>query len=188
MTCLQARSLIEDYVDHELPEPLSAALEEHLSNCPHCRADYEASLALKQLLVRTPVDYPGQEYFDEVRNIILARTVEADPTERVIKTHKDDRSEKRKSFMRSLVSVAASLCIFFSALLLGSRHEFGTSALSRVPQTSDSTFSLTELVNAESSPGFTKADQERMVGAMILLGPPGILGRFTNIADVLSGR
>ena len=36
LSCPEARELVSDYIDGELPETTAAALEDHLETCPGC--------------------------------------------------------------------------------------------------------------------------------------------------------
>ena len=36
LTCPEARSMVSDYIDGDLPSPSARSLEEHLQTCPWC--------------------------------------------------------------------------------------------------------------------------------------------------------
>ena len=78
MTCSFAGSLLNDFIDQELPVNTKKSLEEHIEVCPACRAEYQELARLKGMLADNPVPEPRPEYWDEVRELILARTVEAE--------------------------------------------------------------------------------------------------------------
>ena len=42
LSCVEARSLVSDYIDNELPTEVARALEEHLETCPNCPPMYAA--------------------------------------------------------------------------------------------------------------------------------------------------
>ena len=68
LSCPEARSLVSDYIDGELPTASARALEEHLQTCPNCPPLY-ASLVQTLADLRAAEDTAG---VDE-----LARRVEA---------------------------------------------------------------------------------------------------------------
>jgi hypothetical protein len=184
MTCRHPESLLEDYLDGELSPADSAALKKHLQQCDYCRAEYESARRLKYLLADSPLRKPGSEYFREVQSLILAKTVDAG----LLGTVGSDaalETAQRISFVRSLAAVAASLAIFFTALYIGSSQPTTMSdipGLYRAPNAS-----------AESEPGaaavtdlgMTSTEHQRITGGLLLVGPPGLLGRFAGAAAVL---
>ena len=50
MTCYQAFTLLEDYVDKELPADKEVLIREHITGCASCREEFETTLLLKELL------------------------------------------------------------------------------------------------------------------------------------------
>ena len=36
LTCVQARSMVSDYIDGDLPPAMARSLESHLETCPNC--------------------------------------------------------------------------------------------------------------------------------------------------------
>jgi anti-sigma factor RsiW len=186
MTCPYTRSLLEDYVDKELSPARADEVAKHLTTCDACRAEYEDTLKLKSLLSRRAVHDPHPEYWKEVSSLILARTVDSAPFEATDLPFDRVRSSERTSFVRSLISVAASLGIFVAAISFGSVSDM---ASTEVPPSIDrqvlSTSTLVASAHADAELEFTLANQERVSGAMLLLGPPGLLGRFPEMATAL---
>ena len=187
MTCSHAQSLIEDYVDNELTVSVSDSLREHLRTCPECRAEYESTLRLKDLLSRNPAPDPGDEYWSEVKNLILARTVEPAWCTMGYTRLSDETAAGRSSFFRSLVSVAASLCIFFGALLLGTSEQVQISDKFSVDRQSLAAAPLIALADLEADPVGPRASQNRIAEGILLLGPPGSLSRLVGLADIYGG-
>ena len=60
MPCIEARELVSDYIDGELPEATAAALEDHLETCPNCPPLYASLIQtlsdLKALAEAAPID------------------------------------------------------------------------------------------------------------------------------------
>lgn len=58
LSCPEARELVSDYIDGELPEATAAALEAHLETCPNCPPLYASlvqTLADLKALAAAPV-------------------------------------------------------------------------------------------------------------------------------------
>lgn len=68
LSCPEARSLVSDYIDGELPAASARALEDHLQTCPNCPPLYAS-------LVQTLADLRAMEDTTGVEE--LARRVEA---------------------------------------------------------------------------------------------------------------
>ena len=167
--------LLEKYLDKELSGSLLTETEQHLETCPECQNRLEELRQLNRLLVRVKPPVPSQAYLEESLSIIQARTIALqEPT----------YPEKRpiiSDFIRSIVAVAASLLLLLSAIYLGSD--------SQVQQYTQSTPDNQMLViapayfkNAEQSqPLYVQHDQIRQLKGMLLIGPPGALGRFGTL-------
>ncbi len=186
MTCQHLLSLLEDYVDNDLSATDRARVSEHLDCCATCRAEYEAIRNLKGLLKRQPTTDPGQPYWSEVSSLILARTVEAAPLAQSGRTLRLDTSE-RTTFIRALVSAAVSVSILVAALFLGSGVELQQPVavlVAKQPLLISS--SLTGLVDANHGSIITRDEQIRLVRGLSLLGPPGAIGRFPVIPNLMT--
>ncbi len=180
MTCHDALTLLEEYVDKELPIDKETLLNKHFEGCSGCRQELEAALLLKELLQsHTPPD-PGEAYWSETTRIIIARTVETPRTDTVVTSIADRNTMQRTALFRSVVSVAASLVILFSALLLGSGQEERMARLevSRPPVLYAA--SLDEVIGSDNTVILTREENARIARGMLLMGAPGILGRFGN--------
>ena len=68
LSCVEARSLVSDYIDGELPTTLARSLEAHLETCPNCPPLY-ASLVATLADLRALEDSRG---VDELANRVLA--------------------------------------------------------------------------------------------------------------------
>ena len=51
MTCQSTLSLLDDFVDGELPEFLAEQVSNHLKVCRTCRTEFEQTQQLKELLL-----------------------------------------------------------------------------------------------------------------------------------------
>jgi len=183
MTCSYARSLLESYLDRELPANNRFSLEKHLEACTSCRAEYKELTRLKGLLSQSACPEPYKEYWGEVRDLILARTAEADAVVD-IQAEVTRRAKEQSSFYRSIIALAASLTIFVTSLLLGSSGPVGTPHQSRqsVPNEAGSSY-----VTAISSAASTISPDERalLTGGMLLVGTPGMFASPVDMAVIL---
>jgi anti-sigma factor RsiW len=176
---------LEDYVDGELPEAEATEVSEHLDTCEACRAEYEATLKLKSLLSRRSVPDPHPAYWREVSSLILARTVESFPFEGAGGSSERTPSSERASFVRSLISVAASLGIFAAAIAFTSPEALVSTKEPATDQQVLSTSGLVDTTYTDARLELPMANHERVSQAMLLLGPPGLLGRFPEMATAL---
>ncbi len=68
LSCVEARSMVSDYIDGDLPAPLARSLEAHLETCPNCPPLY-ASLVETLADLRALEDSRG---VDELAGRVLA--------------------------------------------------------------------------------------------------------------------
>jgi anti-sigma factor RsiW len=184
MTCPEAQSLLEDYLDKELPETTATAVAEHLKECARCRSELEASQRINQLLKEIRSPEPDPDYWDEVQSLILARTVERDSPISVL-SENERRNRARASLYQSLLAVAASLIIFFAALMAGSVE---APARAEAPDQSEGILtkaSLVAMACEETDSEACQAEQARLERGMLLMGRPGLLGGSTELAGTL---
>lgn len=69
LACPQARSMVSDYIDGELPPDQARALEEHLETCPNCPPVY-ASLVETLAELKALDDVSGVDQL--VRRVLAA--------------------------------------------------------------------------------------------------------------------
>lgn len=69
LSCPEARSMVSDYIDGDLPEDLANALEQHLQTCPFCPPLY-ASLVETLRELKALDDVAGVEGL--VRRVVQA--------------------------------------------------------------------------------------------------------------------
>ena len=73
LSCPNARSLVSDYIDGDLPAEQAQALEEHLQTCPFCPPIYAS-------LVDTLADLKAMEDLTGVENLVrrVVQAIEAE--------------------------------------------------------------------------------------------------------------
>lgn len=183
MTCRHAISLLEDYVDNELSAEQTALVEQHVSSCLRCREHFTKSKLLKERMSGFFAPPRSAEQWEQTTQLILARSQEPPPA--FYRVQRDRTSQARYGLIRSAVSLAVSIFVLVSAMLIGSNHQ---------DQISDSNQpDIPFLVTASLYPEMkldrtviTVAEQEQLTKGMLLLGPPGCLGRSLLLADLLT--
>lgn len=184
MTCHDILSLLDDYVDRELGPSQAKQVTSHLATCRSCQDEHQLLLRLKSDLQKLPAPTPRPEYWNEVTSLILAKTVEADNSARTGKN--DHTPQQRRAFARALLSLAASLLIFFTAVYLGTKKE----EIEQSPFAQAMNFrtgSMNLLVES-GVPSTNDREQSIVTQGMILISPPGLLGRVEMLPELLALR
>jgi anti-sigma factor RsiW len=180
-------SLLEDFVDNELSEEELADFKRLLESSPELRDEHQLAVRLKELMKKQPVPDPGEDYWSEVTELILARTTGAPDNETTV-TSQEELSNRRSAFLRSLVSAAAALFILFSALVIGSgkHHQMLTENISA--NSVLLTASVADEINSDSFVMMTKAERNSATIGLLMLGPPSPVGRFAALPMLLNGE
>ena len=180
MTCLQYKALIDEFVDNELAFELSQDFKEHLSSCESCKKELDLTIHLKELLKNKVSLEPGEQYFVENQDLIIARTVEKDSWEQ---QNDSKTSEKIYSeFTRALLSAVAALLIFAISIVIGTSD----SKFTQINPKESPVFVMNpveSMISNANSPIFTKAEQINHIQGMLLISPPGMLGRLAVIHE-----
>ena len=186
MTCQRALSLIDDYTDEDLSPAEAEQVERHLEGCSRCRGEFRTAQRLKQLLKQMPGHDPGRDYWSETARLIRARTIDVPPDDRLtLGVTIDAVGARRNALVRALVSIAASLFVLVSAILIGTSQDQRVSRMDAVSAPILATAPVSELLGADNSPMVTRAEQVRLAKGMLLMGAPGFLGRFTGLPDLM---
>ncbi|MDH4156241.1 MAG: zf-HC2 domain-containing protein [candidate division Zixibacteria bacterium] len=186
MTCRQVLSLLEDYVDNELSPAQHDIVDSHLKQCPQCRAEHEATRRLKELMTNVKTAYPDADYWEETTDLILARTIGADEAYYSPAATDNSPRQGRDAFIRSIISVAASLFILFTAIYLGQQQEGRIDRMASVPAPVLVAAPLQNLFFDDTMEFATRDEQSRLLNGMLLVGPPGVLGKFARMPDPAS--
>ncbi len=185
MTCQEVLSYLDDLIDDELPPTKSTDMQTHIAHCQSCREEYDRTIRLLTLLKQRKVFTPDETYWDEVTPLVIAKTVEAVQDDVTVQPQVQDFREKRTALIRAVVAAAASLAILFSALVIGSQQSQQLSERdfsSPVFATAD----LRELLGPRDSGIFTRNDQLQLARGMLLIGSPGVLGRFSGMQELIT--
>ena len=184
MTHRHITDVIDDYIDNELDTDTNEEVRRHIERCRSCRAEYELALRLRKVLSGNSAPDPGEDYFNEVSALILAKTVDTVSSETVVTNLEQQRRNNRSAFYRSLVSVAASLIIFFSALIFGSTQDKAVTVKVTSPETTLSMASSTENDDNDIEI-ITASEQRNLIKGIILLGTPGNFEQYGILSDLL---
>jgi anti-sigma factor RsiW len=182
MTCREALLLLDEFVDQELPPARMEAVAAHLAQCRSCRDEVETTIKVKEMLRQKSVYSPGEDYWNETASLILARTVES-PLERIPATS-ESRTVQRHAFIRSVVSVFASLVILFTALLIGSNKGSDFVRLTAPESPLFSVAPIQDMVGSDNTVIVTRAERLSQAKGMLLMGSPGFLGRFALMYEM----
>lgn len=182
MTCTQVRSLLDDYVDRELSSQKSEQVAQHLELCPDCRSEHDQMVQLRRMLSDHTGPEPDEQYWTEVQDLILARTVERIQVVNV-GTEISRKQRERVSFYRSLMAVAASLAIFFTALWL-TPDNLGTPGSPWLAGAVDAP-GLTNTSETDFHDMISDNEREMIAGSIMLVGSPGLLGGSAELSAML---
>lgn len=185
MTCRHTQSLLEDYVDQELTISQHDEIEVHLAHCEMCRNLFHQATKLKESLSTFDVVDPGQNYWDETTQIILAKTAQSDFSTHVDQTPIEQYRSTKSALIRATASFAVAL------LVLGSAIFFGSMQSQQQPITNIKTeiivsAELLEHLKHVNEIIFTKNEQARLTRGIFLLGSPGMLGRSALVSELLT--
>ena len=181
MICLRALSLLDDYLDNELPEAVATEVTSHLDQCDACRREFGESRYLQELLKQNGPRDPGETYWLETSQLVLAKTIQSyrgdEPD-----VSRDAESDNRGSFLQALVSLAASLVILASAVVMGMNQGHAPNADHRGGPILFSSSAGRQL-NASHSI-MTENERQRLAKGMLIMGPPGLLGHFSGMTQL----
>ncbi|MDF1544151.1 MAG: anti-sigma factor [bacterium] len=191
MTCRHTLSLLDDFLDGSLPDSDVIALNRHLDQCESCRQEIHQAKAVKENLEKLPAQEPGEEYFEEASRLILARTGHLNRIENARSFPAYDKSaayqlsEAKTAFLRSAVSFIIALFVLSSAVYIDTQAPGQLTENQRPQSKLYVSVDLTELQNADNEIIVTVAEQNKIARGMLLMGPPGSLGRGPTLNQIL---
>jgi hypothetical protein len=181
MICLRTLSLLDDYLDNELPESVTTLVKSHLDQCEKCHREFEESRYLKELLKGKSPHDPGEDYWSETSQLVLAKTIQQYRGDKPYDSSETD-TNGQGPFLQALVSLAASLVILASAVVVGMNQGHAPDAgIYSGPILFSS--SVSNQLNSDNTI-FTKDEQQRLAKGMLIMGPPGLLGHFTGLTQL----
>lgn len=185
MSVRHPHALLEAYLDNELSDTEQQRVKRLLDTSPDYRKACEELVRLKEMLHNVRVPDPGEDYWSETTDLILARTVDHPTQELQRVTVQTTQSERRRAFVRSLVSAVLSLAVLLSAIALGSQHQ--EQSRTTPARMSESpvlvTAPLRYMIDDQASELYTPRDELRMARGMLLIGLPGFAGKLTGLAE-----
>ncbi|MDH3891746.1 MAG: zf-HC2 domain-containing protein [candidate division Zixibacteria bacterium] len=181
MICQRALSLLDDFLDNELAESVSQEVKSHLDQCGDCRREFEESRRLKELLKQKGTRDPGEDYWLETSQLVLAKTVQQSGGYESYASS-DTEADSKGPFLQALVSLAASLVILASAVIVGMNQGHAPDAGVRGGPILFSSSAGRQL-NATHSI-MTNDERQRLAKGMLIMGPPGLLGHFGGLTEL----
>lgn len=187
MTCSNYIHLLEEYIDNELTP--NQQLKTHIEICQSCSNELEDLKRLKELLSQSTSPDPGESYWAESKNIILARTIESDKFDNTennkteIIGFDESKADKKSAFRRSLISVAASLTIFIISILIGSKKDNNFAQKNNINNQFMITKKVYDKLDEQKYRNFQNIDNKHRLKSMMLTSTVGLPGRVLAVID-----
>jgi anti-sigma factor RsiW len=182
MTCGQVGALLSDYLDNEITAEQAAQIKAHLSECTECRAEHSDMRTVRNALGSGSVSLPEAEYWSQTEELILEKTTRAERQITLVRS-----SAERHSFARAVMSLAASLIILASALMVGGDLQYQLASQQADDSPALVTLSLQESVGSRHRTFHAMDEQYQLTRSLILIAPPGSLGRFVLPPEIVGG-
>ncbi len=90
----------------------------------------------------------------------------------------------RNAFMRSVLAAAASIAVFLTSVWFGSFQPMTTAGYEE-QGSSPRAVSLLAIVQSDDNIIMDAGEKQRLSSALLLVGPPGMLGRGGEVAGAL---
>lgn len=184
MTCINSGILLEGYLDNELSVDESRQFEKHLKICSECQNELESLKLLREVFASDKVVDPGDDYWEESKSLILAKTTEADNWN---VSHPTEKTSIKTDFRRAVFAIAASLVLLASSLYIGVKP---CKHLSYISDT-DNIYILTpmqKMVDEEQNIIVSEDEQINIAKGMLLISPPSTLGKLNSIYNIYYGE
>lgn len=179
MTHRHPTNLLEAYIDGDLTPAEAASIQETIAACAECRTTYDELRRLKEVLGQTKTPDPGEQYWQEVDELIRAKTIDREPVQPNTKATPEDR----RIFTRSLVSFAFALFLFITAISLNTDDQ---QSLAKTTGNNSPVFAvapLRDILPSLPEPIFTEEDQRHWAEVIVQLSIPGSPGRMAGLRD-----
>jgi anti-sigma factor RsiW len=187
MTTPSFWSRLDDYIDGELSAAEAEELRQQLEGSPEQKREHELAAALREMLKHQPSHDPGEPYWEETVRLIQARTTEMAPAAAPARATKST-ADQRSALYRALVSVAASLVIFFAALMIGSQSEQVAALRTESAPPILVAAALNLPTDDAGTPFFTERERADIVLGTLLMSSPGPVARLSGLPELTVGR
>lgn len=108
-------SLLNAYLDGELSADQISSIDSHLKICGNCLQELSRLRQLKSSLADVSSPNPGDEYFRQLQNRIMARTAEQNNTYTKNSNHRESLVSSGQNFLRTLIRLAAVITLLFAS-------------------------------------------------------------------------
>jgi hypothetical protein len=186
MTCRHAKSLLEDYIDGDLAPHQCAEVDSHLDICEECRGEFRQAQRLKESLENQPSFDPGEDYWRETTEMILARTEVSVPTSASREKPRSYQAIGQLALVRAAVSFAVSLGVLMSAIVIGSRHPDSVADSVIIEYPFVITASIRNDVGASNNEVLLAAESSRLARGTLLFGAPGMVGKGIAFKELMA--
>jgi len=172
MTCREAQNYYDDYLMHRLASPDKERFEEHLRECPQCRAELDNDRKLLNALKPEEVPDPGDKYWEDLQKNILAKTVERTPA---IPDAAEHKNPVTNVVFNVILPLAASLLLLIASLS-------GTFSSNRLLLEAEKQKPFDSRATAKAAPSLCMTDRmkSKIIGS-IMTSLPGSIGRHVII-------
>lgn len=186
MTCLEFRSLIDRYVDQELSAEEKNLTDEHVHNCRDCHEELASHRQLKSLLSGyQPSHVPSDGYWEESRQRIAAKTILSSPGQGSNASRSAEKEGDYGQLSRSFLSLAASIALLLTALYFGSIHDRSAVVIRNNHVEFIVPADLADMITSTRDGELSLGEQRRIGLVSVLVGGPGMLGRFDYLPGLL---
>jgi anti-sigma factor RsiW len=175
-----ASTLLDSYLDGELDPAIAGEIESHLTSCSACSEELQVAQNVRELLKHRPVHLPPEGYWAESAKAILERARQEDRIVPIEPYYREREADTRRNFVRSLISLAASIVVLFSAIYFGQSQPDGN----RIVTVDGQEIILTSALIEDLNPQLGNAERHDLAVGYSLLGAPGRNGRVAVLAHL----
>lgn len=178
MLCRQVQSHLDDFILNQLDKEINDQINNHLKECLDCQKQLEKNRQLIAALKSLPTPDPGDYYWQQMEDSILARTVGENRQES--KLPEQVKIGPIGLMQRYLIPLAASIVLLFGSLL------YSNSDQKSIRIDAQSADAVSSYIMAENNPEVSDRLNSQ-VFTTIVATAPGSLGRHLIIADIIGG-
>ncbi len=176
MFCRQVQSHLDDYILNQIDKEIFDQIDNHLKECLDCQKQLKTNRQLILELQSITTPDPGDYYWQQMEESILARTFSGDNEKAELPGRV--KAEPMSIINRYLIPLAASFVLLFGAIMLSN------SIQNRTQFSSQATSGSSPYILAENNAELSEKSDSQIFTA-IVAAAPGSLGRhliFTNIS------
>ncbi|HHI03418.1 MAG: hypothetical protein DRP51_08650 [Candidatus Zixiibacteriota bacterium] len=178
MLCRHVQSYLDDYILSQIDKELADKIDNHLKECLDCQKRLEGNKQLFTVLKSLPTPDPGDYYWQQMEDSILAATV--GENRQNSKLPEQAKTGPIGLMQRYLIPLTATFLLFLGSLYFANPVQnpilSGVSAID----------SSSSYIMAEKSEEISDRSDSHIFTA-IVASAPGSLGRYLIFADINGG-